>query len=198
MGKGEIARNEQFLLFWRCFLPCWRPFCHFHQIWNCRLQTLSVWKSLIISMWCRFKARLQSEQLDLESQAYVLWQISPPIECNTCMHISFINSFILILPARVAQLVDHSTWKLGVVGSIPGLVNLTITNCLLDVTLNRGPSWRLHMPEKNWAELSVVSSCILAISPVTTNCPLRRRSDWQPVATINKRKQTNKLYRYRS
>ena len=32
MGKGEIARNEQFLLFPQCFLPIWRAFYHFHQI----------------------------------------------------------------------------------------------------------------------------------------------------------------------
>ena len=46
MGKGEIARNEQFLLFPLCFLPVWKTFCHFHQTRNCHLQTLSVWKSL--------------------------------------------------------------------------------------------------------------------------------------------------------
>ena len=38
--KGEIARNEQFLLFPQCFLPFWRTFCHFDQKCNCRLQTL--------------------------------------------------------------------------------------------------------------------------------------------------------------
>ena len=32
VGKGEIARNEQFLLFPQCFLPIWITFCHFHQI----------------------------------------------------------------------------------------------------------------------------------------------------------------------
>ena len=32
LGKGEIARNEQFLLFPQCFLPLWRPFCHFHKL----------------------------------------------------------------------------------------------------------------------------------------------------------------------
>ena len=46
VGKGEIARYEQFLLFPQCFLPFKRTFCHFHQIKNYRLQTLSVWKSL--------------------------------------------------------------------------------------------------------------------------------------------------------
>ena len=47
VGKGEIARNEQFLLFPQCFLPVWITFCHFRQIWNCRLQTLSLEKSKI-------------------------------------------------------------------------------------------------------------------------------------------------------
>ena len=32
VGKGEIARNEQFLLFPRCFLPVRRAFRHFQQI----------------------------------------------------------------------------------------------------------------------------------------------------------------------
>ena len=51
VGKGEIARNEQFLLFPQCFLPVLIAFRHFHQIWNCRLQTLSVWKSLKFVIW---------------------------------------------------------------------------------------------------------------------------------------------------
>ena len=50
-GKGEIARNEQFLLFPQGYLPVWRLFCHFHQIWNCRLQALSVWRSLKFVIW---------------------------------------------------------------------------------------------------------------------------------------------------
>ena len=45
-GKGEIASDEQFLLFPQCFLPIWRTFCHYHQIENSHLQTLSIWKSL--------------------------------------------------------------------------------------------------------------------------------------------------------
>ena len=32
VGKGEIAHNQQFLLFQECFLPCYRTFCRFHQI----------------------------------------------------------------------------------------------------------------------------------------------------------------------
>ena len=50
-GKGKIARNEQFLLFSQCFLPAWITFCHFRQIRNCRLQTLSVWKGLKFVVW---------------------------------------------------------------------------------------------------------------------------------------------------
>ena len=55
MGKGEIARNEQFLLFPQCFLPIWRTFCHFNYIWNCLLQTLWIWKSLKFVIWERVK-----------------------------------------------------------------------------------------------------------------------------------------------
>ena len=51
MKKGEIAPNEQFLLFPQCFQPVWRTFCHFHQIQNSRLQTLLVWKSLEFVVW---------------------------------------------------------------------------------------------------------------------------------------------------
>ena len=57
VGKGEIARNEQFLLFPQCFLSFWITFCHFCQIWNCRLQTLSVWKSLKFVVWERVKLK---------------------------------------------------------------------------------------------------------------------------------------------
>ena len=32
VGNGEITRNEQFLLFPKCFLTTWRTFCHFYQI----------------------------------------------------------------------------------------------------------------------------------------------------------------------
>ena len=32
VGKREIARNEQFLLFPQCFLLVWITFCHFRQI----------------------------------------------------------------------------------------------------------------------------------------------------------------------
>ena len=51
LGKGEIARNEQFLLFPKCFLPVWTTVFHFHQIWNCCLQTPSVLKSLKFVVW---------------------------------------------------------------------------------------------------------------------------------------------------
>ena len=51
VGKGEIAHDEQFLLFLQCLLPFWRTFCHFHQIQNCHLQTLWVRKSLNFVVW---------------------------------------------------------------------------------------------------------------------------------------------------
>ena len=43
-------------------------------------------------------------------------------------------------------------------GLIPGLVNLTITNCLSNVTLNQGPVWWCYMPStwRNKVKLSEV------------------------------------------
>ena len=55
VGKGEIARNEQFLLFPQCFISFWRTFCQCKQVLNCRLQSLSLWKSLKFVVWERVK-----------------------------------------------------------------------------------------------------------------------------------------------
>ena len=49
--KGDIAHNEQFLLFPQCFLPFPRTVCHFHQIKIFCLQTLLAWKSLKFVVW---------------------------------------------------------------------------------------------------------------------------------------------------
>ena len=54
LGKAEIARYAQFLLFPQCFLPVSRIFCHFRHILNCHLQTLSVWNSLKFVIWERY------------------------------------------------------------------------------------------------------------------------------------------------
>ena len=51
VGKGEIAHNEQFLLFPQRFQPIWRSFCRFHPILNCRLKIL--YKSLKFVVWER-------------------------------------------------------------------------------------------------------------------------------------------------
>ena len=56
-GKGEIARNEQFLLFPQCFLSVWGTFFHLHLTSVCRLQTLSVWKSLKFIVWERVRIK---------------------------------------------------------------------------------------------------------------------------------------------
>ena len=51
--KGEIARNKQFLRFLQRFLHIWRNFSHFHQIKDCRLHAISIWKSLKFVGWQR-------------------------------------------------------------------------------------------------------------------------------------------------
>ena len=52
VGKGKLLVTSKFSFF-HCFLPAWRTFCHFHQIENCYLQTLSVLKSLKFVVWER-------------------------------------------------------------------------------------------------------------------------------------------------
>ena len=52
VGKGEIARNEQFPLFPKCFLLL---FAIFIKSVIVILQTLSVWKSKKFDIWERVK-----------------------------------------------------------------------------------------------------------------------------------------------
>ena len=59
LGKGEIVSYEQFLFFQQSFLPFWRTFHHFTRIKNCRLQTLSIWKSLKFLVWERVNQNFQ-------------------------------------------------------------------------------------------------------------------------------------------
>ena len=72
VGKGEIACNEQFLLFPQCFLPFWRTFCHFCLTKYCHLQALSIWKGLNIAIWERVKPPFPRAQLIC---AYSFWLI---------------------------------------------------------------------------------------------------------------------------
>ena len=90
-GKRRNCCHKQFLLFSQCFLPTgitflhfhyifspqclpplWRTFCHFCPIWNCRMQTLSVWKSLKFVVW---------ERVILTSPEHILlgnWSVKMP------------------------------------------------------------------------------------------------------------------------
>ena len=69
---GKHAHNEQFLLFPQCFLPVWRTFCHFCRIWNYRLQTLSVWKSLQFVVGKEFKSMLSASTFKLVQEILAL------------------------------------------------------------------------------------------------------------------------------
>ena len=76
-GKGEIACNEQFLLFPQCFLPFWKTCCYFHQSWNCRLLSLSVWKSLKSVAWERVKSRANNSRSSdpIRSIIKLIWNL---------------------------------------------------------------------------------------------------------------------------
>ena len=53
---------EQFLLFPQGFLPVWRTFSQYYQIWNRGLQTLSVWRSLKFVLWERVKVLVDKQR----------------------------------------------------------------------------------------------------------------------------------------
>ena len=88
VGKGEIARYEQFLLFPQRFLPFWRTFCHFSQIQNCRLQTLSVWRSLKLA----FRKEL--------TLSYKTVTFNDPEELESCLGTTYEAHVTLTLDLR--------------------------------------------------------------------------------------------------
>ena len=47
--KEEIAYDKQFVLFSQCFLPYMALYFHFKRTLKCRLQFVSIWKSIILS-----------------------------------------------------------------------------------------------------------------------------------------------------
>ena len=100
VGKGEIARIEQFLLFPQCFLLVWKTICDFHQIRNCRLQTVSIWKSLKFVAWERVK---QSSKVWVESFLQLTGcskiknkQKTNKIQCHSCRTL-FLKQFLMNL-----------------------------------------------------------------------------------------------------
>ena len=53
--KEKLLFTSNFSFSHSVFLPIRKTFCHFHQIWNCRLQSLPVSKSLKIVVWEKVK-----------------------------------------------------------------------------------------------------------------------------------------------
>ena len=58
--KEKLLIRSNFFFSHSVFYPSGVTFCHFHQIRNCRLQTLSVWKSLKFVVWERVKKSILS------------------------------------------------------------------------------------------------------------------------------------------
>ena len=57
-AKEKLLVTSNFSISPQCFLPVSKTFCHFHQIWNCRLWTLYVWKSLKFVVWERVEQNI--------------------------------------------------------------------------------------------------------------------------------------------
>ena len=88
VGKGEIAPNEQFLLFPQCFLPFWRSVSHFHQIQNCHLQSVSVWNSLDFVVWERVVIKIVNFwTLPNSKQFYLMCKMIFTTKLGTVKHV---------------------------------------------------------------------------------------------------------------
>ena len=53
--KEKLLVTSNFSFSPQCFLPVWKTFCQFYQIWNCRLQSVTVSKRLKFIVWERLK-----------------------------------------------------------------------------------------------------------------------------------------------
>ena len=53
--KEKLLVTSNFSSSHSVFLPVWKTFYHFHYIWNCRLQTLSIWTIRNNVVWERVK-----------------------------------------------------------------------------------------------------------------------------------------------
>ena len=135
VGKGEIACNKQFLLFSQCFLPFRRTFCPFHQILNCSLQTLSVWKSLKFVVWERvhywyiwYIICHQHLYFKMDHSFFCMVGTSNTnISCVPCdYHLGGLWTELKIIQGKL-----HSTC----IRSLPNSVLLTQNNCLNDTIL---------------------------------------------------------------
>ena len=80
--KEKLLVTSNFSFSHQRFQHVWRTFCHFHQIKNCLLQTLSVWKSLKFVVWIK--------KYDFENMTD-----DPSIYCLTFYAVSYIILFIL-------------------------------------------------------------------------------------------------------
>ena len=67
--KEKLLVTSNFSFSHSVFYPFLEIFCHFHQIWNCRLQSLSVWKRLKCVVWERVK-RLGNIAGKIEGASY--------------------------------------------------------------------------------------------------------------------------------
>ena len=55
--KQKLLITSNFSFSHTVFYPFWRTFRHFHRIWDCRLQALSVWEGLKFIVWEKVKKK---------------------------------------------------------------------------------------------------------------------------------------------
>ena len=98
LREKEILLVTSNFSFSQCFLPVRKTFCRFHQIWNCRLQSLSVSKSLKFVVWERVVlAWLSSWLKEMHSVTFLTENSSNILQSTTLRMLSKPNSYVKII-----------------------------------------------------------------------------------------------------
>ena len=100
--KEKLLVTSNFSFSNSVFSPIWRTFYHFHQMWNCRLQSLSIWKSLNFVVWERVKhAHKICEKIYLFCYRLMLF-IYPDAICKKTLKLHFWDGYLYRICAMMS------------------------------------------------------------------------------------------------
>ena len=126
LEKEKLLKNKKFLLLPWFSLLIYRIFCHFHQIWNCHLHSLSVWKSLEFVVYAGFTLPIRSTQLSqLPKVPDQMWLMA-------CIRL-LLGRYSIIPDSRMSAQDSNKT-----------STRLTTRLLLEHSDLNRIPTWSDH------------------------------------------------------
>ena len=174
VGKGEIARNEQFFLFPQCFLSVWRTFCLFlikFQIANSLRSETSK-----ICFFGKVKTVLELRFLSITKNSYKTDSFS---DCKTRALSPTVN--LLTVPYSYINFLAHlstpcSDWAI-MIDQCPASVRPFVNNYLkkissetgqqISMKLHRNYSWVMHFQKSS--KISILWRTLVAMATEKKN-----------------------------